>query len=235
MRANDILQELEALGNEQYKKIYERHGAREPFFGVSVEALKKIVKREKKNYALALDLYATGNYDAMYLAGLLSDEQKMTADDLRRWVDQANWHAVSEYIVAGIAAETPHGWPLALEWIDSDRELVATAGWATLANIVSIVPDAELDLETLRALLDRVGATLQQSPNRVRYAMNGFVIAVGSYVPELTEHAITTACIVGKVSCEMGQTSCKVPPAVDYIEKVRAAGKLGKKRKMARC
>ena len=60
-----------------------KHGAREPFFGVKVEHLKKIQKRIKKDYQLALDLYDTGISDAMYLAGLIADDEKMTKEGPR--------------------------------------------------------------------------------------------------------------------------------------------------------
>jgi len=39
----------------------------------------------------------------------------------------------------------------------------------------------------------------------------------------------------GKVDFEMGGTSCKVPPAPQYIEKVKTRGTIGKKKKAARC
>ena len=65
--------------------------------------------------------------------------------------------------------------------------------------------------------------------------MNGFVIAVGSYIIELTEKASQVAEKISKVSVNVGKTSFKVPFAVDYIKKVKGKGKLGKKRKMARC
>jgi hypothetical protein len=65
--------------------------------------------------------------------------------------------------------------------------------------------------------------------------MNGFIIAVGSYVKSLTAAAIETAKKIGPVSVEMGGTSCKVPAAVDYIKKVQQRGSIGKKRKTAKC
>ena len=97
------------------------HGAREPFFGVKVEDLKKIQKRIKVDYQLALDLYDTGNSDAMYLAGLIADDAKMTKKDLQRWVDQAYWHMLSEYTVPWVATGSPHGHDLALKWIEAEE------------------------------------------------------------------------------------------------------------------
>ena len=202
---------------------------------MKIEELKKIQKRIKKDYQLALDLYDTGIYDAMYLAGLIADDLKMTKKDLRDWVEKANCHALAEYTVAWVAAESQHGRELALEWIKSKKEYVAACGWATFSGLTAIKDDEELELAELARLLERVGKTIHQQPNRVRYTMNGFVIAVGCYVRELTDLAIQTATKVGPVSVDMDGTACKVPSAAEYIQKVQKRGAIGKKRKTIKC
>src|SRR2546421_8726882 len=132
MTAKDIVAELEKLGNAQIKKTWMTHGAQEPCLGVKVEDMKKIQKRVKMDYQVALDLYDTGIADAMYLAGLIADDAKMTKKDLQRWVEKANCATVGEYTVPWVAAESGHGQSLALDWIESKTERVAAAGWATL-------------------------------------------------------------------------------------------------------
>ncbi|HBB90511.1 MAG: DNA alkylation repair protein [Bacteroidetes bacterium GWF2_49_14] len=240
---DDILLELSFLGSDQTKKVLTRHGAREPFFGVKVEDLKKIVKEVKRAekgqgadaHRLALELYATGNSDAMYLAGLLADPKRMDKPTLNQWVDGAYWHMISGFTVPWATAESPVGWEIALEWIGSGREMTATAGWATLGSIVSVTPDQQLDIPKLKELIALVCKTIHQSANRVRYSMNTFLISTGSYVPELTELCKSTALTVGKVMVDVGGTSCKVPYAPDYISKVENMGKIGQKRKMVGC
>src|SRR3712207_2066935 len=133
MTATEVLAELQPLGKESYRKILLNHGVREPVFGVSVENLKKIQKRIKRDHDLALALYDTGVYDAMYLAGLIVDPPKMTKKDLRRWVDGANSNQLCAYTVAWVAAGSPHGWETALKWIDAKDVRHAVAGWATLS------------------------------------------------------------------------------------------------------
>jgi hypothetical protein len=64
--------------------------------------------------------------------------------------------------------------------------------------------------------------------------MNGFVIAVGSYVVPVAAKAKAVAKAIGVVECDM-VGSCKVPLATEYIAKVEKAGKAGKKRKTAMC
>ena len=202
---------------------------------MKVGDLKTIQKKIKKDHALALELYATGNSDAMYLAALISDPQAMTKADLKKWAKGAYWYMLSCYTVPWVASESPFGRELALEWMDSDEETIATAGWSTYGCLVAVKPDAELDLAEMEKLLNRVKAEIGSAKNRVRYAMMHFVIAVGGYVAALTAKAKATAKAVGPVEVDMGDTSCQVPDAFAYITKIEAMGRVGKKRKTAMC
>lgn len=235
MTAAEILAEMKPLAKESYKKTLLNHGIPEPVLGVSVEHMKKIQKRVKKDYQLALDLYETGIYDAMYLAGLIADDARMTKKDLQRWVDKANSGSLCSYTVPWVAAESSHGWEMALKWIDAKNEGIASAGWATLVSLISIKEDSELDLPKLKELLKRVEKSIHDAPNSVRYAMNMFVIGLGTYVKSLGDLALKAGEKIGKVTVDMGQTACKVPYAPDYINKVRKRGTVGKKRKTAKC
>lgn len=236
MQLHDVLVELEALGSESYKRMMmKNHGVREPCFGVKIGDMKGIVKRIKKDYRLALDLYATGNYDAMYLAGLIADDAKMTKADLNRWVEQAYGGALPGATVAWVAAGSPYGEEIALEWIDSEQPHVAAAGWSTLSGLVALKDDAELDLPKLKELLQRVKKDIHKAPGAARHAMNSFIICVGGYVAALTDLAIKTGEEIGPVSANLGNNSCKAFPAPDYIRKMQARGNIGKKRKTVKC
>jgi 3-methyladenine DNA glycosylase AlkD len=235
MTAKEILAELRALGSESIKKVLRNHGVQEPFFGVKIGDMKSIQKRIKKDYKLALDLYDTGNYDAMYLAGLVADDARMTKKDLNHWVKTANGGALASATVPWVAAGSDHGYEIALEWIESDKENVAVAGWATLCSLVALKDDEDLDQAGLKRLLQRVQATIHQQPDDVRLAMNGFLIAVGTYVQGLSGLAAQAAAKVGKVSVDMGDTACKVPDALERIDKARQTGAVGKKRKTVKC
>jgi len=235
MNMQSIMTELQAKGSENIKKIWLKHGFKEPFFGVKVEDLKVIQKKIKKDYQLSKDLYATGNADAMYLAGLIADEHKMTKKDLSEWVSQAVSANISEYTVPWIAAESKFGWELALEWIEAPEEFIAAAGWSTLSSLVAIQPDNALNIPALKDLITRVKRDIHQADNRVRQKMNAFLIAVGTHVAPLTAEALLAAQKIGMVTVNMNGTACKVPGAADYIAKAKVKGTVGKKKKMARC
>jgi len=155
---------------------------------VKIEELKKIQKKVKHNHELALALYDSGISDAMYLAALVSEPQKMTKAQLEKWAKNATWSMLSEYAVAWTAAESRFAVELGLKWIDHKQELIATSGWNTLSSYVAITPDDAIDLPVFQRLLGRVQERIGTAPNRVKYCMNNFVISVGcSVVPLLAE------------------------------------------------
>ncbi len=73
MTVDDVLRELEALGSEQTRKTYRRHGVIEPLHGVSYGDLGKLKKRLKVNHPLALELWASGIHEARLLATMIAD------------------------------------------------------------------------------------------------------------------------------------------------------------------
>lgn len=234
MTAKEIVAELKKMATAQTKKTWLTHGAQEPCLGVKVEDMKKIQKRVKMDYQLALDLYDTGIADAMYLAGLIADDAKMTKKDLQKWLDNATWGMVAEYTVPWVASGGPHGRELALKWMESKDETIASAGWQTYSSLVAIKEDADLDLAEIKSLLARVAKTIHQQPNRVKYVMNSFVIAVACYVKPLHKLAVETANKNGKISVEL-VGACKIPFAPDQIKKFAARSEIGKKRKSPKC
>ena len=231
---DDIMHELSGMGSPATKNTLLKHGAREPLFGVKVGDMKSIVKKVKKDHSLSLGLYATGNYDAMYLAGLIADEKKISPKELETWAAKA-YAGISDYTVPWIASESPHGWELGMKWIESPKEHIASAGWMTLGNVLTLLPDEKLDLKQIDKLMARVKKEIPAAQNRVRYAMNMFLICVGGYVAEYTCKAKETAKAIGTVTVMMDGTTSKVPDVFEYISKIEKRGQIGKKKKQARC
>lgn len=234
MTANEIVAELKLMANAQTKKTWMAHGAQEPCLGVKIEDMKKIKKRVKLDYQLALDLYDTGIADAMYLAGLIADDAKMTKKDLQKWIAAASTVWVAEYTVPWVASSSPHGREMALKWIESKDARIAAAGWQTYSSLVAITQDEQLDLAEIAALLQRVATSIGQQPNRVKYVMNNFVIAVACHVQPLHQLAVETANGLGKVAVDL-VGACTIPFAPDYIKKFEARSAIGKKRKSPKC
>jgi hypothetical protein len=77
----------------------------------------------------------------------------------------------------------------------------------------------ELDDAFLLAHLATIEKSISKAKNRVRHAMNGALIAIGLRNDALQKQAITAAGRIGKVVVDHGDTGCKTPEAIPYIQK----------------
>ena len=105
MEYAEVMTELESLGKERTKKMYLSNGAVEPLFGVTTGSMKPMRKAIKIDQDLAEELYASGNYDAMYFAGVIADANAMTEADYDRWMDQAYCFMLADWVVAVTLSE----------------------------------------------------------------------------------------------------------------------------------
>jgi 3-methyladenine DNA glycosylase AlkD len=230
-----VMQELEALGKERMKKIYISNGAHEPLFGVATGAMKPLAKKIKNNQPLANQLYATGNYDAMYFAGIIADPLTMTEGDFERWIDGAYFYMVSDFVVAVTLAETDIAQDVADKWIASGEELKMSAGWSCYCWLLGNRPDAEFSASKIAGLLDQVENTIHDSPDRTKSSMNNFIHTVGISFMPLHDKAVETAKAVGPVEIKRDKKKSSTLLASEKIQKEVDKGRLGFKRKYVRC
>ncbi|WP_410983187.1 DNA alkylation repair protein [Bacillus cereus] len=230
-----VMQELETLGKERTKKIYISNGAHEPLFGVATGAMKPIAKKIKINQHLAEELYSTGNYDAMYFAGIIANPKAMSESDFDRWMDGAYFYMLSDYVVAVTLSESDFAQDVADKWIASGDELRMSAGWSCYCWLLGNRLDNEFSESKISNMLEIVKNTIHDSPERTKSAMNNFLYTVGiSYVP-LHEKAVETAKEVGTVEVKRDKKKSSFLNAYESIHKEIERGRLGFKRKYVRC
>jgi len=235
MNFETVMQELEALGKERLKKMYMSNGAREPLFGVATGAMKPMAKQIKIDQPLAEELYATGNYDAMYFAGIIADPKAMTAADFERWIEGAYFYMLSDYVVAVTLAEADIAQEVADQWIASGDELRMSAGWSCYCWLLGSRPDAQFDESKLANMLERVEQTIHESPERTKASMNNFLYTVGVSYRPLHDKAVETAKAVGPVEIKRDNKKSSIVNASESIQKAVDKNQLGFKRKYVRC
>lgn len=235
MNAEQVMQELEALGKERTKKMYTANGAREPLFGVATGAMKPIFKQTKIDQTLAEELYATGNYDAMYFAGIIADPNGMTEADYNRWMDGAYFYMLSDFVVAVTLAEADIAQQVADGWIRSGEDLRMSAGWSCYCWLLGSRPDQEFQRDKLAGMLEQVEQSIHQSPERTRYSMNNFMYTVAVSYSPLHDLARETAERVGPVEVDKDKPKSKLISAYDNIMKAVDKERIGFKRKHVRC
>lgn len=217
MSCQEVLRELESLGSESTRKIYRKHGVNREAYGVSYAHLEKIRKRIKKDHALARELWETGNHEARILATMIADPKAMSGEELDTWAK-----SLSNYTEADAFAKMAAGSPLVKEkieaWTAADGEWVESAGWGLLAHLA--MKNGELPDSDCERYLDVIEKDIHNRKNRVRYEMNGALIAIGGSNEKLTERALAAAARIGRVEVDHGDTGCKTPDAAGYINKM---------------
>jgi 3-methyladenine DNA glycosylase AlkD len=218
MTAKELLQELESLGTEQNRKIYKRHGIGENMFGVSYANLGKLKKRIKVDHDLAQKLWASGNHDARVLATMIADPAQADDKLLESWVKDLSNYVITDAF-AMFAGQTPLTRQKAEKWTKAKGEWIASAGWILLGSVA--MRDKDLPDDYFENILAIVERDIHSSKNRVKYSMNNALIGIGLRNDSLEKKAIAAAKRIGKVGVDHGETGCKTPDAVAYIQKAR--------------
>ncbi len=214
-----VMEQLEAAGTAQNRKVYARHGAAEPMFGVSYAELGRIAKPIKTDHALAWQLWDTGNHDARVLALRVADPASLDEPLARRWLGDVDNYILAEGL-GGLCAQTPHARTLSDSWRDDPDEWPASVGWFI---VMCSAEDPEVwSVEELKGLLDQIEAEIAVRPNRVRHEMNGAMIVMALRDPFLRRSVLAAAERIGPVKVDHGQTGCKTPEVAPYVKRTLA-------------
>ncbi len=197
--------------------------------------MKPIAKKIKINQRLAEELYSTGNYDAMYFAGIIADPKAMSESDFDRWMDGAYFYMLSDFVVAVTLAESDFAQDVADKWIASGDELRTSAGWSCYCWLLGNRLDNEFSESKISNMVEIVKNTIHDSPERTKSAINNFLYTVGiSYLP-LHEKAVESAKEIGTVEVKRDKKKSSFLNAYESIHKEIDRGRIGFKRKYVRC
>ncbi|MFD2169009.1 DNA alkylation repair protein [Tumebacillus lipolyticus] len=219
MELAEVLAKLEAMGTEQNRKVYGRHGIGVNMFGVSFAEMKKLAKEIKKDQRLTEQLWETGNWEARVVATMIADPKLIEEAQLHTWVECLTDHTLTDVLTSNLASKTPFAQALMVAWIRSEEEWVGRAGWQMLTQLA--LGKEPLPDEFFEPFLEKIGTGIHQSKNRIKEAMNTALIAIGSRNDLLEAKALQLAAAIGKVKVDHGETACKTPDATAYINKMK--------------
>ena len=214
-----VMAELEAAGTAQNRKVYARHGAAEPVFGVSYAELGRIAKPIKTNHALAVELWDSGNHDARVLALRVADPAALDELLAGRWLRDVDNYILAEAL-GGLCAGTRHARKLSDSWRDSPDEWPASVGWFI---VTCTAEDPSVwSVEELQGLLGQIEVEIRDRPNRVRHEMNGAMIVIALRDAGLRRDVLAASARIGPAEVDHGQTGCKTPEVAPYVERALA-------------
>lgn len=233
--AATVISELERLGKERLKKMYMNNGAKEPVFGCATGAMKPLSKQVKINQSLAEALYATGNYDVMYFAGMIAEPNAMSVEDYDRWMDQAYFYMLADNVVSVTLSESDIAQEVADKWIHSGDELRMSAGYSCYCWLLGSRKDHEFETEKIAEMLEEVAEIIHEAPERAKAAMNNFVYTVGVSYKPLHDKAKEIAATIDPVIIKRENKKDQQLAAYESIMKEVEKDRIGFKRRYVRC
>ena len=215
MNLNDAIEQLEALGSEQTRKTWRRHGVAEPMFGVKFGDLTKLQKRIKVDHILASELWHTGNHDARLLACMVADATTITEKELKAWASEVRDSSTAEAL-AVLASRTPLAAKIREVWLGDPK--LQRAGWSMVGYCAR--DGASLDEVILLNYLKRIEAGIHRAENWTRRTMMYAMIGIGGRNAALRKVAEEAIRRIGPVAFDPGNTACEFPDALPYIAKI---------------
>ncbi len=226
MNAKEIITTLKKGGKAQTAAIYKRHGSGDNVFGTLTSEIGKLQKKIKVDHDLALELWKSGNAEARMLALQIADAAKLTLAGAEKMIEDGPVRFMDSYLAA-LVARSAIAEKAMMKWMKSAEESFREVGYAVFAARLRTDPASVSDAEASRVLAT-IEKEIHRSPNWARRAMNSALISIGVYKPALRPQVIAAAKRIGKVTVDHGETSCKTPDAVAYIEKsVERTGRQG--------
>ena len=219
MNAAGVLEELGSLGTERNRGIYPRHGIRGPMFGVSYADLGKLRKRIQTDHELAISLWKSRNHDARILATMVADPKAMKERDLDAWARDLDNYVIADAF-SGVVMASPHARTKANAWIAAKGEWISSVGWNVLGRLA--LKDKTISGKELSQLVGAIEKKIRSAPNRTRHSMIMAMICIGSRSPKLRESVVAAMKRIGKVEIDHGETGCKTPDVVAYLDKMAA-------------
>ena len=186
MTLNETLKQLKALGNEKVRAQNAKTGAGDNQYGVSLGDIRVLAKKIKTDHALALSLWDTGNVDAQFLAALLIEPKKLSAEAMDRMVRSITFVRVADWLNSYVVSKHPDKEALRRDWMTADDRWAARAGWHLTAERVAKNQDG-LDLPKL---LDRIESEMAGAVPEVQWTMNNTLANIGIHAPKLRKRAI---------------------------------------------
>ncbi len=187
-----ILAELKALGSEAGRAGMARFGINTAHaYGVSMTAMKPLVKRLGRDHARAPALWATEVHEARILAALTDDPKQVAPPQMDAWVADFDSWDLCDQVCMKLFARTPFAEEKIAEWAADGREFVRRAAFALAAGYA--VHARKTPDDRFPPMLDLIERAATDPRNFVRKAVNWALRQIGKRSTALHGPALAVA------------------------------------------
>jgi 3-methyladenine DNA glycosylase AlkD len=159
--------------------------------GVTVPAMRKIAKAVGKDHELALALWATQIPEAMMVASMVDQPERVTAAQMDAWVQDFHAWDVCDQVCMNLFEKTPLAWQKIHEWAQRPKEFIKRAAFTLIACLAW--HDKRATDEAFIALLPVIKSSASDGRNYVKKGVSWALRHIGKRNANLHTVAIATA------------------------------------------
>ena len=216
MTAKQILKELESLGDKSRRAHNAKNGCGKNQYGVKMGDIRKVAGKIKSNHALAMELWATGNEDARFVATLCMNPKELSAAELEKLVKSLTFAYVADWLNNYIVKKHPAKEALREKWEKAKDKWLARSYWSLTAERVA--KDGEsLDLD---GLLCRIEKEMGKAKPEVQWTMNMCLAEIGIHHAKHRKRAVAIGEKIGLYRDYPVSKGCTSPFAPIWINEM---------------
>lgn len=217
MTVSDILKQVSDLSNPKYAQILnEDSKTSDKIYAVGLTKLRVIARKAKRDHERALELWSSGVHEGKLLATLTEEPKKVTSEQLDKQVKEIHSFELADYFAKNVVAKTVFLLEKANDWTSQHQpEFVRRVGYACVCVLAK--SSKTLDNNYFVKHLTIIELEIQKATNWVKEGQNYALIAIGSRNQALNTKALKVADIIGDITIDYGNTSCKTTDAFQIL------------------
>jgi 3-methyladenine DNA glycosylase AlkD len=216
MTLKETLNKLEELSDEKTLKYNLKNNVGDNQYGVKLGDLRKVAKKIKTNHNLAIELWATKNYDAQMLSMLIIEPETLTTDKLDAMVRSIKYIRVADWINSYVVKLHPENESLRIKWMQDKNPMAARAGWNLTTQRIVRNPE----MIDIPYLLERIENEMPTAPSETQWTMNFSLAEIGIHHPKYRERAISIGEKLGVYRDYPVSKGCTSPFAPIWIKEI---------------
>ena len=185
MDLQSVMKQLKAWEHPKMRAVNAKHGAGDNQFGVNLGKLRGLAGKIKRDHTLALEVWKSGNIDAMNLATLIMDPKQLTQPEVETLAKDLSYYTTTDWFVKNVVKALPFKGELCRKWAASKNEDVGRAGWTLMAG--------QLEENDPEELLDTIEKRMKAAPFRTQEPMNYCLVKIAVDYPTCASARLPSA------------------------------------------
>ena len=127
MDLHSVMKQLKTWEDPRMRAVNAKHGAGDNQFGVNLGKLRGLAGKIKHDHTLALELWKSGNIDAMNLATLIMDPKQLTQPEVETLAKDLSYYTTTDWFVKNVIKALPFKGELCRKWAGTDAQETSNA------------------------------------------------------------------------------------------------------------